>query len=97
MTKSITGLNDLLFLILLESMMVVVLNESLHDVSMAFLTRDQKRRCVAVAFQAKNSAFFDEETDDGMMTMLTSDDERAWSLSKGVGTDFVVEEDLDDL
>ena len=76
MTKSETSLDDLLFLGLREEVVGLVGDESLDDVSMASFTRNQKGRESVVVLWLKTSPFFEKNEDDGMMAMLTGDDER---------------------
>ena len=97
MTKSETSLDDLLFELLREEVVGLVGDESLDDVSMASFTRNQKRRESIVLFWLKTSPFFEEDEDDGMMAMLTGDDERGCGCSLRVEGSLVIEEDLDDL
>ena len=77
MTKSETSLDDLLFVLLREEVVGLVGDESLDDVSMASFTGNQKRRESIVFFLLKMSPFFKELEEDGMMAMLTGDDERS--------------------
>ena len=77
MTKSETSLDDLLFLLKREEVVGFVGDESLDDVLMASFTGNQKWRESTVFFWSKISPFFKEHEDDGMMAMLTGDDERS--------------------
>jgi hypothetical protein len=97
MTKSETNLDDLLFLLLREGVVGLVGDESLDDVSMASFTGNQKRRESMVFFWFKTRPFFEELEDDGMMAMLTGDDERSCGCSSSIDCGLVFEEDLDDL
>jgi hypothetical protein len=97
MTKSVTSLDDLLFLGLREEVVGFVGDESLDDVSMASFTSYQKRRDALVQFWVKTSPFFEEDEDDGIMAILTGDDERSDLSPTGVDSSSLVDEDLDDL
>ena len=97
MTKSVTILDDLLFVSLREEVVGLVGDESLDDVSMASFTRNQKGRESIVFFWLKTSPFFEEDEDDGMMAMLTGDDERGCGRSSEIEGGLVMEEYLDDL
>ena len=97
MTKSEASLDDLLFLGLREEVVGLVGDESLDDVSMASFTRNQKGRESIVVLWLKMSPSFDEDEDEGMMAMLTGDDERGCGSSLRVEEGPMIEEDLDDL
>ena len=76
MTKSETSLDDFLFLLLRKEVVGLVGDESLDDDSMASFTGNQERRESIVFFWFKMRTFLEEQEDDGMVTMLTGNDER---------------------
>ena len=97
MTKSETGLEEFSFLLMREEVLGLVGDESLDDVSMASFTGNLKRRDPIVLSWFKTRSSFEEDQDDGMMTMLDGDDERSCGKSFGIDWELVIEEDLDDL
>lgn len=97
MTKSVTSFDDHSFLLLVEDVMGLAVDESLDDFSKTSFTSDQERRIAAVAFRMKVSTLVDEEPDDLMVAMLASNDERSRIAADGVDRRLVINEDPDDV